>query len=47
MSMPGHGADLLAVDLGTQSLRLVAYDKSADAVVFGSDLLDELSGGEE
>jgi sugar (pentulose or hexulose) kinase len=26
MSMPGHGADLLAVDLGTQSLRLAAYD---------------------
>jgi len=31
----------------TSGLRLVAYDKSADAVVFGSDLLDELSGGEE
>jgi hypothetical protein len=28
----------------SSGLRLVAYDKSADAVVFGSDLLDEIAG---
>jgi hypothetical protein len=31
----------------TSGLRLVAYDKAADAVVFGADLLDELSGDAE